>query len=153
MYVEPINTAEGEILKAVDKFTYLGSTLSRSVNNDDEVDTCITKAFGQLWQSVWERRGVKLSTKLKMYKTVILPALLYACETWTVYELHAKKLNRFHMNCSRRLLKITWQDKVPDRDVVSQVGLSSSYTEESPSQVGRPPCTYASHTPPRAIVL
>ncbi|KAJ1118053.1 hypothetical protein NDU88_006248 [Pleurodeles waltl] len=35
--VVPTITAEGEILKAVDKFTYLGSTLSRSVNIDDEI--------------------------------------------------------------------------------------------------------------------
>ncbi|KAJ1109357.1 hypothetical protein NDU88_006719 [Pleurodeles waltl] len=117
MYVEPTITAEGEILKAVDKFTYLCSTLSRSVNIDDEVDTRITKAssaFRWLWESVWERRSINLSTKLKMYKAVILPTLVYACETWTVYKRHAKKLNCFHMNCSRRLLKMTWRNKVPD---------------------------------------
>ncbi|XP_043922358.1 gastrula zinc finger protein XlCGF57.1-like [Protopterus annectens] len=43
-YAEPTIAVEGEILKAVDKFTYLGSTLSRFVNIDDEVDTCIAKA-------------------------------------------------------------------------------------------------------------
>ncbi|KAJ1180796.1 hypothetical protein NDU88_006012 [Pleurodeles waltl] len=46
----------------VDKFTYLGSTLFRSLNID-EVDTHIAKAssaFGWLLESVWERRGVKL---------------------------------------------------------------------------------------------
>ncbi|KAJ1138529.1 hypothetical protein NDU88_004910 [Pleurodeles waltl] len=117
--------------RIVDKFTYLSSTLSRSVKVDNEVDTCITKAgfaFGWLRESVWERRGIKLSTKLKMYKTVVVPTLLCACETWTVYERHAKKLNRFHMNCLRRLLKITWQNKVPDKDVLSQTGLPSIYT-------------------------
>ncbi|KAJ1159304.1 hypothetical protein NDU88_011971 [Pleurodeles waltl] len=130
-YTEPTIVAEGEIPKAVDKFTYLGSTLSRSVNIDDEVDTCIAKAssaFGQLQELVWERRGVKLSTKLKMYKAVILPTLLYACGAWTVYECHANKLNRFYMNCLRRLLKNTWQAKVPDTDVLSQAGLPSIYT-------------------------
>ncbi|KAJ1109623.1 hypothetical protein NDU88_006983 [Pleurodeles waltl] len=86
---EPIITAEGEILKAVDKITYFGSTLSRSGNIDEEVDTRFAKAssaFGQLRKSVWDRRGVKLSTKLKMFKTGVLPTLLYACETWIVYK-------------------------------------------------------------------
>ncbi|KAJ1161828.1 hypothetical protein NDU88_002309 [Pleurodeles waltl] len=129
-YAEPTITSEGEMLKAVDKFTYLGSTLSRSVNIDNEVDTRITKAtsaFGRLRESVWKRREVKLSPKLKMYKVVILLTLLYACETWTVYERHAKKLNRSHMNCLRRLLKMTWQDKVPGTDVLSQAGLPRIY--------------------------
>ncbi|KAJ1179731.1 hypothetical protein NDU88_004965 [Pleurodeles waltl] len=131
MYVEPTITAEGEILKAVERFTYLSSTLSRSVNIDDEVDTSFAKAsyvFVWLKKSVWERRGVKLSTKLKMYKAVVLPTLLYACETWTVYEHHAKKLNRFHMNYLRRLLNITRHNKIPDTDVLNQAGLPSIYT-------------------------
>ncbi|KAJ1194771.1 hypothetical protein NDU88_004057 [Pleurodeles waltl] len=88
MYTEPTITPEGEILKAVDKFTYPSSTISRSVNIDDEVDTRIAKAssaFGWLQELVWERRGVKLLTDLKIYKAVILPTLLYFCETWTVY--------------------------------------------------------------------
>ncbi|KAJ1186624.1 hypothetical protein NDU88_003405 [Pleurodeles waltl] len=138
MYMEPTITAEGEILKAVNKFTYLGSTLSKSVNIDDEADACITKAssvFGRLQELVWERRGIKLSTKLKKYRAVILSTLLYACETWTVYEHHAKKLNRFHMNCLRRLLKMIWQDKVPDTDVFSQAGLLSIYSQLRRAQV------------------
>ncbi|KAJ1104868.1 hypothetical protein NDU88_002276 [Pleurodeles waltl] len=72
-----------------------------------------------------------------MYKAVVLPTLLYANETWTVYEPHAKKLNRFHMNCLRRLLKITWQDKVPITDVLSQSGLPSIYTLLRTAQVRR----------------
>ncbi|KAJ1107302.1 hypothetical protein NDU88_004694 [Pleurodeles waltl] len=82
--LEPTITAEGEILKAVNKFTYLSSKLSRSVNIDVEVDTSIAKAssaFGRLCVLMWERRDIKLTTKLKMYKAVIMPTLLYACET------------------------------------------------------------------------
>ncbi|KAJ1203452.1 hypothetical protein NDU88_007238 [Pleurodeles waltl] len=131
MYTEPTINAEGEILNAIGKFTYLSSTLSKSVNIDDEVDTHITKAsctFRRLQEFLWARRGIRLSTKLKMYKAVILPTLLYACETWTVYERHAKKLNCFQVNCLRRLLKVTWQDNVPDTVALSQAGLPSIYT-------------------------
>ncbi|KAJ1179972.1 hypothetical protein NDU88_005200 [Pleurodeles waltl] len=137
-YSESTITIEAEILKAVDKFIYLSSTLSRSMNIDDEVDTRISKAsfaFGRLWELVWEKRGIKLSKKLKMYKVVVLPTLLYACETWTVYEHSTKQLNLFDMNCLRRLLKITCQDKVPDIDVLSQIGLPSIYTPLRRAQV------------------
>ena len=130
-YVAPKITVNGEVLKAVEKFTYLGSTLSRSATIDDEVEMRIAKAssaFGQLRSTVWERRGIKLATKLKVYKAIILPTLLYACETWTIYERHAKKLNRFHMNCLRKLLKITWQDKIPDTEVLSRTELPSIHT-------------------------
>lgn len=127
-YVKPVFTGDGETLKAVDKFTYLGSTLSRSVNIDDEVDARITKGsstFGHLPESVWERRGIKLTTKLEVYKAVVLPTLLYACEAWIVYERHSR--NRFLLNCLRKLLKITWQDKVPGTNALSRAGPLSIY--------------------------
>lgn len=133
--MEPIITVDGKPLKAVEKFTYLGSTLSKSANIDYEVETRIAKAslaFGRLRESVWQKRGIKLSTKLKVYRAVVLPALLYACETWTVYERHAKNLNRFHM---RNILKITWRDKIPDMEVLAKSDIPSVYTLLRKAQV------------------
>ena len=43
-YIEPSITINGQCLKAVDKFTYLGSTLSRNVVIDDEADARLAKA-------------------------------------------------------------------------------------------------------------
>ena len=117
LYTEPLISVNGEHLKAAEKFVYLGSTLSRVGNIDEEVMLRVahgSAAFGRLRTSVWERRGLSLQTKLKVYRAVVLPSLLYACETWTVYSRHAKQLNAFHMRCLRRLLNINWQDKVPD---------------------------------------
>ena len=87
-YHEPDITVNGQKLQAVDKFTYLGSTLSRAVNIDAEINNRVAKAsaaFGRLRENVWERRGLSLTTKLKVYRAVVLTTLLYACETWTVY--------------------------------------------------------------------
>ena len=95
-------------LQVVDKFTYLGSTLSRAVHIDDEVTARTAKAsvaFGRLRTNVWERNGIRLDTRLKVYKAVALPTLLYACETWTVYQRHAKKLNHFHLSCLNQMAR------------------------------------------------
>ena len=76
----------------------MGNTVSRAVHIDDEVTATIAKAsvaFGILRANVWERNGIKLDTKLKVYKAVVLPTLLYACETWTVYHrVHSKRMKR-----------------------------------------------------------
>ena len=63
------------------------------------------------------------STKLWCCKTP-----LYACETWTVYQRHAKKLNHFHTSCLRKLLKIKWQDRIPDKEVLKRAGMQSIHT-------------------------
>ena len=130
-YSEPTITVNGQKLHVVDKFTYLGSTLSRAVHIDDEVTVRTAKAsvaFGRLRTNVWERNGIRLDTKLKVYKAVVLPTLLYACETWTVYQRHAKKLNHFHLSCLRKLLKIRWQDKIPDTEVLKKAKMQSVHT-------------------------
>ena len=56
---------------------------------DDEGNARIAKAsaaFGRLRGSIWDRSGVRLDTKLKVYRSVVLSTLLYTCETWTVYQ-------------------------------------------------------------------
>ena len=130
-YKESIITVNGQRLQVVDKFTYLGSTMSRVVHIDDEVNARIAKAsaaFGRLCGSIWDRSGIRLDTKLKVYRSVVLPTLLYACETWTVYQWHAKRLHRFHTNCLRKLLKIKWQDRIPDTEVLKRVGMQNVHT-------------------------
>ena len=58
----------------------------------------------------------------------MLPTLLYACKTWTVYQRHAKRLNHFHTSCLRKLLKIKWQDRIPDTEVLKRAGMQSVHT-------------------------
>ncbi|VDL93981.1 unnamed protein product [Schistocephalus solidus] len=109
-------------------FAYLGSTLSRDTRIDDEVAQRISQAsqaFGRLQASVWNCHGIHLNTKLKIYKAVVLMTLLYGAETWTVYQKHARKLNHFPLSCLRRILKLTWQYRIPDMEVLERTGILS----------------------------
>nr|VZH92754.1 unnamed protein product [Spirometra erinaceieuropaei] len=63
-----------------------------------------------------------------MYKAVILPTLLYGAETWTVYTRQARRLNHFHLGCLRRILRLNWQDRIPDTDVLERTGILSIYS-------------------------
>nr|VZI20789.1 unnamed protein product [Spirometra erinaceieuropaei] len=63
-----------------------------------------------------------------MYRAVILSTLLYGAETWTVYAKQARRLNHFHLSCLRRILRLNWQDRIPDTDVLERTGIVSIYT-------------------------
>ena len=55
-YKEPTISVKGQRFQVVDKFTHLGSTLSRVVHLDDEVNARIAKAsaaFVRLRGSIW----------------------------------------------------------------------------------------------------
>nr|VZI06720.1 unnamed protein product [Spirometra erinaceieuropaei] len=125
-------SVNGTLLQMVENFPYLVSTLSRTTKIDDEVANRISKAnqaFGRLQSTVWNRHGLQLNTKLKMYKAVILPTLLYGAETWTVYTRQARRLNHFHLICLRRILRLNWQDRIPDTDVLERTRMLSIYSK------------------------
>ena len=123
-YHDPINTVEGQKIQAVENFTYLENTLSLSANIDVAISNRFSKAsaassaFGRLRKTVWERRGIHLATKLKVYRPIVLTTLPFGCESWTTYRSHEKQLNHFHLRCLRTLPNIRWQDKISHTEVL-----------------------------------
>ena len=114
----------------VETFTYLGSALSTSARIDAEVASRISKAssaFGRLRKRVWDAAGIRTETKLSVYRAVVLPTLLYGAETWTVYKSHAKKLNHFHLACLRKIMGITFTDKIPDTEILTHAKAPSIF--------------------------
>ena len=74
-YNEPTITVNGHKLKVVDNYKFC-----REVHVDDDVTARIAKAsvsFGRRCANIWERNGIKLDTRLKVYKALVLPTLLY----------------------------------------------------------------------------
>ena len=68
-YRESTITVQGQKPRVVDKFTYMGSALSRAVRINDEVTARTAKvnvAFGRLRANVLERNGIRLVTRLKL---------------------------------------------------------------------------------------
>lgn len=115
-------------LKTVEKFCYLGSTLSSNGSLDDEISLRTSKAsssFGRLTKRLWQNHGIKLHTKTAVYRAVVLSSLLYGCETWTTYRRHIQQLERCHQRCLRSICNIKWQDKVSNLEVLQKCGLPS----------------------------
>ncbi|VDL99183.1 unnamed protein product [Schistocephalus solidus] len=54
---------------------------------------------------------------------------MYGAETWMIYQNQAWKLNHIHLSCLRRILKLRWQDRIPDTEVLERAGLPSIYVQ------------------------
>ncbi|CAH1252113.1 OBSCN [Branchiostoma lanceolatum] len=118
-------------LKAVNHFTYLGSTASNNLSLDKEIDKRIGKAattLARLTTRVWENPKLSVKTKMAMYNACVLSTLLYGSETWSTYAKQENRLNAFHMRCMRRILGISWKDKVTNTEVLSRAGLPTMFT-------------------------
>ena len=118
-------TIDNVPLTVVDKFTYLGVTLSENAMINDDISAHLGKAsasFGRLTKRLWNERGVCLSTKNNVYCAVVHTTLLYGCEAWTPYRRHIRRLDQFHMRYLRQIAGIKWQDMVPNTEVLEQCG-------------------------------
>ena len=125
---EPYITIEDHMLEVTDTFTYLGSKISSNLSLDAELNARIGKAattMSRLTKRVWENKKLTIKTKVKVYQACVISTLLYGSEAWTLYSSQERKLHAFHMRCLRRLLGITWQDRVRNEDVLERAGTRS----------------------------
>ena len=107
-YLEPNILVEGVRLGIVDKFVYLGSTISRTGSVDDEINLRIGKAytaFEKLQNRVWSKHDIKLATKF-MFTMLVFSLLFFTGAKCGKYTYSLNTLERFHQNCLRKILNI-----------------------------------------------
>ena len=84
----------GEPLKKVSSFSYLGSVISDDCAVDKDIAKRLQKAsraYGALQSRLWSQRGIQVKTKVKVYKAVVLTTLLYGSQSWTLYNVYPDK--------------------------------------------------------------
>ena len=102
-----ISILDGTSQKLVDKFTYLGSSVS---STEKDIDTQLTKAWTAIdrLSIIWKSN---LSDKMKcsFFQAVVVSILLYGCTTWTLTKRLEKNLDSNYTRMLRAILNKPWQ--------------------------------------------
>ncbi|KAG0712996.1 TBC1 domain family member 16 [Chionoecetes opilio] len=96
----------GEDIEILESFTYLGSAVHNDGGSRQEVLRRIGIAHGvmdSLSGSIWRCRYLCRRTKIWIFKSLVIPVLLYGCETWTLNSDLKKRINAFGQSKSLRL--------------------------------------------------
>ena len=97
-----IATLDGASLKLVDKFTYLGSSVS---STEKDIDTRLTKAWTSIdrLSIIWKS---DLTDKMKrsFFQAAVVSILLYGCTTWTLTKRLERKLDGNYTRMLRAVL-------------------------------------------------
>ena len=107
-----------QAVETVSRFTYLGSDIDSDGYSYPEIHRCLGIAGSIMAQlvKVWRQQSLQrlsLSTKLRIYTSLVQSLVLYGSETWTMRKVDSDRIQSFHMQALRRILGIRWYDKVP----------------------------------------
>ena len=104
-----ISTLDGTSLKLVDKFTYLGRSVS---STEKDIDTRLTKAWTAIdrLSIIWKS---DLTDKIRhsFFQAAVVSILLYGCTTWMLTKRlkKKKKLNGNYTRMLRAILNKSWR--------------------------------------------
>ena len=102
-----ITTLDGASLRLVDKFTYLGSSVSSTEN---DIDTRLTKAWTAIDRlSIIWKSDLTDEMKRSFFQAVVVSILLYGCTTWTLTKRLEKKLDGNYTRMLRAILNKSWR--------------------------------------------
>ena len=58
--------------------------------------------WGANLDSILKSGDITLPTKVRLVKAMVLPVVMYGCESWTVKKVECQRINAFELWCWRR---------------------------------------------------
>ena len=87
------------------------------------------------WKESYEKprqhiknRDITLPTKLHLLKAMVLPVVMYGCESWTTKKAEGQRIDAFELRCWRRLLRVPWTARRSNQSILKEI--SSEYSLE-----------------------
>ena len=60
-------------------------------------------------------------TKVRIVKAMVLPVVMYRCESWTIKKADRQRIDAFEQWCWRRLLRVPWTAKKSNQAILKEI--------------------------------
>ena len=71
--------------------------------------------------SILKSREITLPTKVRLAKAMVLPAVMYGCESWTIKKSECWRIDTFELWCWRRLLRVPWTPRRSNQCILKKI--------------------------------
>ena len=91
-------------------FIFLGSKITADDDSSHEIKRSLLLGRNAMTNldSVLKSRNISLPTKVHLVKAMVLPVVMYKCESWTIKKAEHWRIDAFEIWCWRRLLRVPW---------------------------------------------
>ena len=121
-----------QTIKQVSSFNYLGSMITEDARCETEIKRRIAlakSAFSKLGK-ILKNQTMCMRTRIRVLNCYIYPVLMYGSETLTLASDTKKRLESCEMLFLRRMMKISWTDKVSNEEVLTRAGVQRKMIRE-----------------------
>ena len=78
------------------------------------------KAMTRL-DNILKSRDITLPTKIPVFKAIVSPVVMYACESWTITKAECQRIDAFELCCWRRLLRVPWTARRSKQSTLNEI--------------------------------
>ena len=114
---------DGETVETVSDFILLGSKITTDDDCSHETKRRLLlrrKVMTNL-DSICKSRDITLPTNIHIVKAMVLPVVMYGCESWTVKKAEHQRIDCFELWCWRRLLRVPWTARKSKQSILKEV--------------------------------
>ena len=71
--------------------------------------------------SILKSKDITLPTKVHLVKAMVLPVVMYGCESWTIKKAERRRIDAFELWCWRRLLRVPWTARRSNQSILKEI--------------------------------
>ena len=79
--------------------------------------------------SVLKSKDITLLTKVCIVKAMVIPVVMYGCESRTMEMAECQKTDAFKLWCWRRLLRVPWTARSSSQSVLKEINTEYSWKD------------------------
>ena len=118
---------DGETMETVRDFIWQGGAGGSKITADSDCShetkrhlLLRRKAMTNL-DSILKSRRITLPTKFRIVKAMVLPVVMYGCESWTIKKAKHRRIDAFELWCWRRLLRVPWTSRRSNQSILKEI--------------------------------
>ena len=74
--------------------------------------------------SILKSRDITLPTEVPLVKAIVLPVVMYGCDSWTIKKVECQIVDAFELWCWRRVLTVPWTARRYNQSILKDISLN-----------------------------